>query len=1379
MKTPTGNGGEAPASDYYGGEDADSRPVAGDGGEEDEQLLREEEPQLAMEEEDPASTDPATEGDSHGSPTSVEVEGALVMRNGEEMGGEQPNLELRSRAVNNGRNGSSSPRDFNLDEFLTLAHKVIDHGDSQAMDALKELKRRWEARFGIEKSRLPAESLNVDDHLFARELKQVCRRRTTQATTILGTGMAATFQRRPAVRGRIITPSPPAALHSNNANQISPATVGIPTKDDVHNVADMDASVDNVGADVAGNVSDMEACLEHTADISPSRADIIADARADIIVAARADIIAAARADIIASPRADISNYIDADVSNDTGASRADVSNYTIKSRADIIDDTRRARADISADTCKNRADVSNSVERKQAMHDAPVQTGLYIGNIPLHAYSEPIIDDKIAHAFNHSTRKTLSFIAPTMRNGEVVVRPSLDAVRNGSKRWKSTAVGYFLGKRPYYHHLKEFAHSVWPALREVTATTNGFFFFQFKTVFDMEEIIEGGPWLFQGQPIVLQKWEPGMAMRKLKHTQVPVWIKLRHLPMEFWTTEGLSTVASGVGKPLYPDAITRACTRLDFARVCVMIDAPQKLHKHIIVMAPDEEGGETPCKVDVEYEWLPPKCTACMSLGHSDKDCALNKTRKPTKPTVNVYVPKVNVSQPQLPTKGRKTMKPVVEDIPKADAGDRHVDQNHSKQDERGKAIVIYNAFDALHLIDDAGEHSGGRNTSSPMDNDPYHQLALKDLVSEYRLHFLGILETRVRLNNVMHIQSFLLPHWKWFVDYSSVGNRIWLAWDENVVDVHILDSADQFIHYRVTNMADNESVIITVVYGASEVIDRRNLWTALETLAQQCSDIPWMVGGDFNAVRDLNEVCGISGDIRMATEEFNAGILEAGLIPLPMQGEWFTWHNCSTSMRSLWKRLDRILINDRWLARFPSTYYHSLTPRTSDHSPLVLHGDIQQHNGGMFRFDNYLAHSPEFIHNVQNIWHHEIVGIPMYAVTRKLKALKPVFRLQRRNKRDLTMNVQLAKGFLDEAQQLRAKMQWMKDGDQFSRVFFRKIAQRRVMRRILQINDENGFTHTDLGEIAHEFVSYYQNLLGGTRRRLSVDIRYLRPWARHCITDEEANQLLLPLSADDVKQAVFDIADDKAPGPDGYSSRFFKVAWPVVGEEINSTILALIPKVHTPMSVNDFRPISCCNVLYKIIAKLLVQKISVLLDKIVSPCQTAFIPGRSIGDNIMLAQELFSRYNQMRLPPRCALKVDIRKAYDTVEWDFLLAVLQLFGFPPTFTRWIEDCVSTTSFSIGLNRKPHGFFAGARGLRQGDPLSPYLFVLVMEALHLGFLQRIEQDIQFTYHWKCESSKVFQMGFADDLLLLCRADLDSSESSKRDWTGLRSCRAFG
>ncbi|KAL0281816.1 UNVERIFIED_CONTAM: Retrovirus-related Pol polyprotein from type-2 retrotransposable element R2DM [Sesamum radiatum] len=171
-------------------------------------------------------------------------------------------------------------------------------------------------------------------------------------------------------------------------------------------------------------------------------------------------------------------------------------------------------------------------------------------------------------------------------------------------------------------------------------------------------------------------------------------------------------------------------------------------------------------------------------------------------------------------------------------------------------------------------------------------------------------------------------------------------------------------------------------------------------------------------------------------------------------------------------------------------------------------------------------------------------------------------------------------------------------------------------------------------------------------------------------------------------------------------------------------------------------------------------------ILDTLISPSQNAFVPGRSIGDNVLLAQELFCGYNQRNLPPRCALKVDLRKAYDTVEWDFLKAALTLFGFPEQFIQWIAECVTTPSYSVCINGAPHGFFRGARGLRQGDPMSPFLFVLVMEVLTLILRQRIEQNGGFSYHWRCEAVQLFQLSFADDLLLFSKAEPNSIQLFK-------------
>ncbi|KAL0444858.1 UNVERIFIED_CONTAM: LINE-1 reverse transcriptase [Sesamum latifolium] len=386
------------------------------------------------------------------------------------------------------------------------------------------------------------------------------------------------------------------------------------------------------------------------------------------------------------------------------------------------------------------------------------------------------------------------------------------------------------------------------------------------------------------------------------------------------------------------------------------------------------------------------------------------------------------------------------------------------------------------------------------------------------------------------------------------------------------------------------------------------------------------------------------------------------------------------------------------------------------------------------------------------------------MYAVTRKLKALKAVFRAQRKKKGDLALNVKLAAEFLSIAQcilHLDRHNSLLLCLEACCRLIFLK-ATKLSSACYNSVPKCNG---CEAGISAH-------GCSFGKLPSVGLQKGYTKSILRQEILTRTSKRSLMSLLASSISFLV-----DKAPGPEDTLQASIKrhglslggnnggsggilSTWSLL-KQVNATLLALIPKVQNPVTVADFRPISCCNVLYKAITKILVQRIRPLLSRLVSPTQNAFIQGRMINDNIFLAQELFAVYNQQRTPPRCAMKVDLQKAYDTVEWDFLLATLQLYGFPPTFIKWIEECVTTCSFSVCLNGTIHGFFGGARGLRQGDPMSPYLFVLVMEVLRMILQQLIEQDEEFTFHWKCRDIGLFQLSFADDLLLFSSVDESS------------------
>ncbi|XP_074305913.1 uncharacterized protein LOC141641138 [Silene latifolia] len=258
-----------------------------------------------------------------------------------------------------------------------------------------------------------------------------------------------------------------------------------------------------------------------------------------------------------------------------------------------------------------------------------------------------------------------------------------------------------------------------------------------------------------------------------------------------------------------------------------------------------------------------------------------------------------------------------------------------------------------------------------------------------------------------------------------------------------------------------------------------------------------------------------------------------------------------------------------------------------------------------------------------------------------------------------------------------------------------------------------------------------------------------------------------------------MFSIPGDKAPGPDGFSSQFFKDCWHIVGQEVyeaikkvfltgkilkqcNNTVLTLVPKVEVPETVLQFRPIACCNTIYKCLSKVICQRMSMILPEIISTSQGAFIKGRDIVGNILICQDLIKLYRRKSCSPRLLMKLDLQKAYDSIEWSFVEDMLNGLGFPERMVTILMQCVSTPSFSIALNGDVFGFFQGKRGLRQGDPLSPLLFTLCLEYLSRVLLVT-QKHRSFRFHPLCKKVGLSHLCFADDLILFCKGEKGSVE----------------
>ncbi|XP_018467689.2 uncharacterized protein LOC108839423 [Raphanus sativus] len=676
------------------------------------------------------------------------------------------------------------------------------------------------------------------------------------------------------------------------------------------------------------------------------------------------------------------------------------------------------------------------------------------------------------------------------------------------------------------------------------------------------------------------------------------------------------------------------------------------------------------------------------------------------------------------------------------------------------------------------------------------------------------------------------ILPNWSFASNYefSDLG-KIWIVWKPSV-QVNIISKSLQMITCSVKLPFQTSEFVVSFIYASNCRKERRLLWSELEatSCSPQLCGLPWIVLGDFNEIISPAEHS--RADLSTSTRgmrDFSECLQRCLLSDLHYSGISFTWSNSSVS-----KKLDRILCNEDWLEAFPESIAVFGKPGISDHSPCCTFLDqLKPPQKRPFRFFAHLNCHPDFRNLVKATWNSlPFHGTRQLVVSKKLKEMKPIIRsFNKENFSEIEKRVQEAFDHLTDCQQeslstpslaaaaaeksahakwftlakaedkflhQRSRVQWSAEGDAGTAFFHRAIRARQAQNHIHYLM-ENGSIIDTLDGIKCHAVNHFQQLLGGPNVATTSSPADIASVMQVKCSSEAISALAAPFSDLDIEKAFLSLPKNKSPGPDGYPAEFFTANWKVVGRDMidavkeflstgdllqqwNATLLILVPKKTTATKITEFRPIACCNTVYKVASKLLANRLKDHLPTLISTSQSAFVPGRLLVENVLLATELVSGYNWKKISKRCMLKVDLQKAFDTLDWNFVLYTLEALDFPLMFRNLIKKCLTTTRFSVAINGEPCGYFKGTRGLRQGDPLSPYLFVLALEV----FSQQLRMkylDGAIGYHPNTPALQVTHLAFADDLMIFADGTTDSVKCIAETmeefalWSGLRMNKA--
>ncbi|XP_061998976.1 uncharacterized protein LOC133716286 [Rosa rugosa] len=541
---------------------------------------------------------------------------------------------------------------------------------------------------------------------------------------------------------------------------------------------------------------------------------------------------------------------------------------------------------------------------------------------------------------------------------------------------------------------------------------------------------------------------------------------------------------------------------------------------------------------------------------------------------------------------------------------------------------------------------------------------------------------------------------------------------------DVHLQIGTKSAHHVDAIVIGDfgTPSWRVTGFYGYARTGERDRSWQLLRELSDLDS-LPWVVIGDFNEI--LNNGENIAGPLRAERQMrgFREALGYCDLLDLGFHGAMATWWNSETLLR-----LDRAVCTPSWFDVFGHSKLFHLPPSDSDHVPLLLRASTTRlpvrSKPHRFKFEAFWLQHPDCDSMVKDAWGTDVAGAPMFCVTKKImltrikldKWQREVFQgrqlqmLGIRSRLEELLEVPIS----DMIQNLlfqeelfwkqRAKVTWIKEGDRNTGFFHRRTENRKRKNMLQGLYDEDGNWREDDAGLEEVITSYFTKMFSASEIDIEALDRTLEAIVPS-VTSQMNEDLCAPYTREEIRFALFQMYPTKSPGPDGMPPLFFQHYWKLISQDvvaavqnflhtglilkqINFTHICLIPKVDNPETMSDLRPIALCNVIYKICSKVIANRLKVVLPSMISPFQSAFVPGRLIIDNILVANEMAHFVHNKRDGDvgYMALKLDLSKAYDRMEWVFLEKVMIHFGFARSWIDVVMQCVCTVRIVVCPN---------------------------------------------------------------------------------------------